>query len=85
MRRKKKLTRFGWQVTRRLEDRGMSRTELAEEVEARTGKFVTANYIRNALCGVPTPWRVLRAIQEILDLREGGQHEQRERMLPGES
>ena len=72
MRRRTKLTEFGRLVCRRMEAKGMDLEGLAEAVEARTGKFVTAWYIRNALCGVPTPWRVLQAIREILDIRGGG-------------
>ena len=72
MRRQKKLTPFGRQVSRRLEKRCMNLSDLAEAVEAMTGKFVTDKYILNALSGMPTPRRVMNAIRVILDLPEEG-------------
>ena len=72
MSRYKKLTPFGWQVSRRLEKRGLTISDLAEAVERMTGKFVTDHYILNALRGMPTPRRVLNAIREVLDLPEEG-------------
>ena len=66
---RRRLTRFGIQVMSVLADRQIPLWQLAEMVEAKTGRFVTTEYLRNCLHGVPTPWYVMKAIREILNLR----------------
>ena len=76
MGRQRKPTSYGRLVLSILKKRDMRLWELAEEVEAKTGRFVDANFLYNYLCGVPTPWRIREAVNEILGLKsnhkEGG-------------
>lgn len=76
MRKKRKVTSYGLLVLNLLKKRDMRLWELDELVEIKTGRFVDANFLYNYLCGVPTPWRIREAVNEILGLKsnhkEGG-------------
>lgn len=56
-------------ILARLEAKNMSLFELAQEVERRTGKFCTEEYIQKYIRGVPTPWPQDMAIRAVLGLK----------------
>ena len=69
MRKKRKITSYGRLILARMEARGMTVWELAEEVERRTGRFCTEKFIYNYVRGTPTPRVQNNAIRDILGLR----------------
>ena len=68
MRKKRKITSYGRLILARMEAKGMTLWDLAQEVERRTGKFCTEEYIMKHIRGVPTPWPQREAIREILGI-----------------
>ena len=72
MRKRRKITSYGRIVLARLEAKHMSLFELAQEVERRTGRFCTEEYIQKYIRGVPTPWPQDMAIREVLGLKRKG-------------
>lgn len=68
MRKRKHITSYGRLILARMEAKGMTLWDLAQEVERRTGMFCDEQYISNHLRGVPTPWRQTQAIREAVGL-----------------
>lgn len=69
MRKKRKITSYGRLILARMEAKGMTVWDLAQEVERRTGRFCDEHYIYKHLCGVPTPWPQAQAIRDVLGLK----------------
>lgn len=82
MGRKKKPTSYGRLVLNLLKKRDMRLLELAELVEIKTGRFVDANFLYNYLCGVPTPWKIRKAVADIMGLED--RYGKRKAVLPGQ-
>lgn len=74
MRKRRPITSYGRIVLARLEAKNMSLFELAQEVERRTGKFCTEEYIQRYIRGVPTPWPQDMAIRAVLGLQRRNEH-----------
>ena len=68
MRKKRKITSYGRLILARMEARGMTLWDLAQEVERRTGRFCTEEYIMKHIRGVPTPWPQREAIRAVLGI-----------------
>lgn len=68
MRKRQRITSYGRLILARMEARGMTLWDLAQEVERRTGRFCDEQYIYNHLRGTPTPWRQTQAIREAVGL-----------------
>lgn len=84
MRKRRQVTSYGKLVLARLEAKGMTVWELAQEVERRSGRFCTEKFIYNYVRGTPTPYPQDNAIRDILGLRRKGDlHGKRKGVLPG--
>lgn len=68
MRKRRHTTSYGRMILARMEARGMTLWDLAQEVERRTGRFVTEEYIMGHIRGVPTPRAQTQAIREALGI-----------------
>ena len=68
MRKRRHITSYGRLVLARMEAKGMTMYELAQEVERRTGRFCTEEYIQKHIRGVPTPWPQREAIRAVLGI-----------------
>lgn len=68
MRKRRHITSYGRLILARMEAKGMTLWDLAQEVERRTGIFCDEQYISNHLRGTPTPWRQTQAIREAVGL-----------------
>ena len=68
MRKRRHITSYGRLILARMEAKGMTLWDLAQEVERRTGRFCDERYIRNHLLGVPTPGRQTQAIREAVGI-----------------
>jgi hypothetical protein len=85
MRKKRQITSYGRVVLARLEAKGMTVWELAQEVERRSGRFCTEKFIYNYVRGTPTPWPQDNAIRDILGLkRKEEMYGKGKRVLPGQ-
>ena len=75
MRSRKDYKRFGQAVSRELDRKGLTEWDLAELVEAHTGRFVTERWLRKLFCTRCPKW-VVAAIREVLGMkRQEGRHE----------
>ena len=68
MRKRRHITSYGRLILARMEAKGMTLWDLAREVEHRTGRFVTEEYIMGHIRGVPTPMAQTQAIREALGI-----------------
>lgn len=65
------ITDYGKRVKHRLIDLDMTQQELMSEINKKTGLFVDSGYMTKILTGKRNPPKVLDAIEEILNEKEG--------------
>lgn len=67
--RRRQITSYGRLVLERMREKNMSLSDLAQEVERRTGRFCTEAYIQGYIRGRHTPWPQDVAIRAVLGLQ----------------
>lgn len=74
MRKSRHITSYGRLILAQMDAKGMTLWDVAQEVERRTGRFVTEKYIMGHICGVPTPRAQTQAIREALGIPPRKEH-----------